>query len=79
METETQGRRPLSAIADDVWAYILGYYTDHKYMPTLTEISLNFEKKSKSWASNCLEELERQGKIKIDRYKHRGIELITKK
>ncbi|MCH7541555.1 hypothetical protein IH981_02125 [Patescibacteria group bacterium] len=65
-------RIPISKVALDVWAYILGYYTDNGYMPTLSEIATNFNRTSE-WARLCLKELEKQGKIKITPRKHRGI------
>ena len=72
-------RLPLSKVAEDVWAYILGYYTDNGYMPTLGEIAGNFTKDgntySKEWARLCLKELQKQGRIKITPRKHRGITL----
>ncbi len=72
-------RKPISKVAEGVWAYILGYYTDNGYMPTLGEIADNFSKNgstySKEWARLCLKELQKQGRIKITPGKQRGITL----
>lgn len=72
-------RLPISKVAEDVWAYILGYYQDEGYMPTLGEIADNAGKDgitySKEWARLCLKELQKQGRIEIDPGKHRGIKL----
>ena len=49
-------------------------------MPTLEEIAEEFSTRThsytKEWARFCLKELQAQKKIKVLRYKHRGIELI---
>ena len=73
-------RIPFSKVALDVYAYILGYYTDNGYMPTCPEIATKFSTPehsyTKEWARFVLKELARQKKIKINKYKHRGIQLI---
>jgi len=73
-------RLPKSVAAKEVWIYILGYYGDYDYMPTLDEIAKNFSTDgkafSKEWARLCLKELEKQKKIKVEPRKHRGITLI---
>lgn len=70
-------REPISKVVEDVREYILGYYTQHEYMPTLAEIAGHFSKNGKTysreWARLCLKELERQGKIEVVPRKHRGI------
>ena len=74
LQQKTQ-RLPIQKVVQDVWAYILGYYQDNGYMPTLEEIGREFDK-TKQWADLCLAELEKQGKIKVIPNKHRGIQLI---
>lgn len=75
-------RKPLEEVLQGVWAFVLGYYQDKGYMPTQVEIAERFtnretgKKKTRQWAGFCLAELERRGKIKITKNKHRGIQLI---
>ena len=73
-------REPISKIAQDVYTFVLTYRDDNGYMPTLGEIAANFTRNgdtySKEWARLCLKELEKQGKIKVEPRKHRGI-LLT--
>jgi len=73
-------REPLSKVAQGVYAFILTYRDDNGYMPTLGEIAGNFTRDgnaySNEWARLCLKELEKQGKIKVEFAKHRGI-LLT--
>ena len=64
-----------------LWAYLLGYYVDWDFMPTLQEISENaFKgvKLTREGARYVLKGLEKDGRIKIIEKKRRGIELITK-
>ncbi len=73
-------RLPFSKVVEKVWLYLLGYYSKKGYMPTLEEIAEEFSTRThsytKEWARFCLKELQAQKKIKVLRYKHRGIELI---
>lgn len=71
-------RKPISGIALDVWAYVLGYFQDNQYMPTHGEIAQRFGK-SHEWARLCLLELQRQKKLRVVPNKHRGIILNLKK
>lgn len=64
-----------AAIAADVHKFILTYYKQHGFMPTLTEISDNW-KHPKQWAFKYLRVLEAKGKIKLVARQHRGIVLI---
>ena len=64
-----------------LWAYLLGYYVDWDFMPTLKEISENAfggVKLTREGARYILKGLETDGRIKIIKRKRRGIELITK-
>ncbi len=60
-----------------VWAYLLGYYNDNEFMPTLQEISDNAidRKLSRQGAKYILLQLEKDGKIKLEPSKIRGISL----
>ena len=75
-------RKAFDEVLNEVWAFVLGYYQDKGYMPTGIEIAERFtnrqtgKKKTRQWAWFCLAELERRGKIKIIKNKHRGIQLI---
>ena len=65
-----------------LWAYLLGYYVDWDYMPTLQEIADNAftpNKLTREGARYILKGLEKDGMVKINPTKKRGIELITKK
>jgi hypothetical protein len=78
-------RVPISKVADKVYEFLLGYYADNGYMPTQLEIAQHFtnpatrEVYTSVWASYCLRELEKQGRIKLLVNKHRGIVLRTRK
>lgn len=65
-------------IKSDIWYFVLGYYNDNGYMPTYEEIGEN-SGHSKQWAMLWLRELEKDGKIKIDKGRYRAIRLVTKK
>lgn len=75
-------RVPISKVAEQVYGYLLGYYTDNGYFPTHGEIANHFtnpatsERYTSAWASYCLKELEKQGRIRLSENKHRGIELL---
>lgn len=63
------------------WVYLLGYYVDWNFMPTLREIATNAfgeNKLSYEGARYILRLLKADGKIDIIPGKRRGIELITK-
>jgi len=70
-------RQPLQGRAQEVWAYLLGYFEDNNFMPTLQEIGDRFGK-SRQWADQVVAELERQGHIKTDPRKLRGITIAPK-
>lgn len=82
METKKKVRVPISKVALQVYGYLLGYIQDNGYSPTHGEIANHFTNPATgdvyttAWASYCLKELERQGKIKLLENKHRGIELL---
>ena len=62
-----------------LWAYLLGYYVDWDYMPTLQEIAENAfgeVKLTKEGSRYLLKALEKEGKIRINPKKRRGIELV---
>ena len=62
-----------------LWAYLLGYYVSWDYMPTLQEIADNAfgaVQLTKEGSRYLLKALEKEGKIKINPRKRRGIELI---
>jgi len=64
----------------ELWVYLLGYYVDNNYMPTLQEIAENAfgeVKLTREGARYILKGLEKDGRIKINARKRRGIELIT--
>lgn len=70
-------------MAEKVWSFILGYYTDIGYMPTLQEIADNFNRQrtephSRQWAHYYVAKLVKAMKIKYADGKTRGIELINK-
>lgn len=73
-------RVPIQETAKKVFAFILGYYGDYEYMPTLSEIAEHFstrdKKYSRQWADYCLKELVREYKIKVVSRKHRGIKIV---
>jgi hypothetical protein len=76
---------PFKKTAENVYGYILGYYTDNEYMPTLQEIAGRFTNRrtgdhyTRAWAKLCVDELVRQGKVKVEPRKRRGIVLIEHK
>ena len=76
---------PFSKTVENVYGYLLGYFTDNGYMPTLQEIAGRFTNPrtgdcyTRAWAKQCIDELVRQGKIKVEPRKRRGITLIEKK
>lgn len=70
-----KGRTTGVAIAANVHKFVLDYYKQHGFMPTLTEISDNW-KHPKQWAFKYLRVLQEQKKIKLVPRQHRGIELI---
>lgn len=78
--SQSTGRKPVSVSAQKVWEFLLHYYAEYSYMPTLREIADHFSvdgsKYSHEWARYCLRELERQGRIKVEFQKMRGIKLI---
>jgi len=61
------------------WIYLLKYYNDWGFMPTLQEIADNaFDKrKTREGARYILQQLERDGKIKVESNKNRGIRLTS--
>jgi len=76
-------RMPYSKTADEVWSFLLGYFEDNGYMPTYQEIADNLMKVRKTYYTKqgvrlILLKMEREGRIKLNRYKLRSIELITK-
>lgn len=64
-----------------VWIYLLEYYNDNNFMPTLDEISRNaFDNKlSRQGAKYLLHRLEKDGKIKVEPKRMRGISLCCDK
>lgn len=75
-----QNKKPKSrpagaAIAAGVYKFILSYNRQHGFMPTLTEISGNWQH-PKTWAFKYLRVLELQKKIKLIPRQHRGIVLV---
>ena len=74
---------PKNKFANKIYIYILGYYNDNDYFPTLQEIANNFTNKNtgetytKEWARQMCNELVKQGKITIDKRKWRGIRLTN--
>jgi len=69
---------PRQKSALDVWSYLLGYFEDNGYMPTLFEIAQRFDI-CREWARQLVLELERQGKVKVVPNKHRNIVLNLKR
>lgn len=73
-------RTPISKVAEGVWTYVLGYYKDNGYMPTIKEIGDHAGEdgviRSKEWARLCLLELQKQGRLEVTPGKHRGIKLM---
>lgn len=71
---------PIQKTSKEVYAYIFGYYQIEGYMPTLQEIADHFallrgRKYTAQWAHIVIKYLEKQGKVKVDKKKSRGIEL----
>ena len=62
----------------DIWAFILGYWEDRKYTPTLNEIGWYFGK-SRQWAQYFVKQLEADGKVKVVPHRIRGIVVLVKK
>ena len=66
----------------ELWAYLLGYYVDWDFMPTLQEIADNAfgkVKLTREGARYILLGLEKDGRIEIIPNKKRGIKLLTEK
>lgn len=68
---------PINKSSQQVYAFILRFYEDNKYMPALSEIGEYFGK-TKMWAKMVLADLHKQKKIRVFPGKHRGISLIIK-
>ena len=76
-----KGRMPLAATASIIYPYLLGYFQDNGFMPTLSEIATFIKQKtgigvSRQMVVNYLREIEKQGKIKVAPGKLRGIILL---
>ena len=75
-------RLPRTVIADEVYAYILGYVSDFNYSPTYGEIAEQFTHDGRyytpEWGRWIVQELESQGRLKVEKKIHRGIRIITK-
>jgi len=67
-------RIPKKAIARNVLAYLLTYFEENGFMPTLFEISERFNY-TREWARLMVQELERQGRVVVEPHKPRGIKL----
>ena len=61
------------------WIYLLSYYNDWGFMPTLQEIANNAfgRRMTREGARYVLRQLERDGKIKVEPGKNRGIRLAS--
>ena len=70
---------PLSITQKKAWGFLLGYITDNGYAPTRREIGLALgypEASAVQSANDLLLHMEEKGYIKLDRHKHRGIQLV---
>ena len=80
MKKLTLKKAPIERTAKEMWVYLLGYFTDNEFMPTLKEIADHFSTEGRhyttEWARYVLAVLVRQKRIKIVKYKNRGIRLI---
>ena len=68
---------------NEIWGYLLGYFEDNKFMPTLEEIAIYFNNingtnHGREWARHHLKQLVKDGRVRIDKHKTRGIKLIIK-
>ena len=78
----TKRKEQLEKRKRQLWVYLLGYYVDWNFMPTLREMADNAfgeDKLSYEGARYILRLLEKDGRIKINPRKRRGIELIEPK
>jgi hypothetical protein len=78
----TAGRIPFNRSANEVLSYLMGYFEDNGYMPTRSEIAAHMSRKrdrtyTSEWARWVLAHLERQGRVRIDTRRHRGIVLMV--
>ena len=69
---------------EHAWAFILGYIEDNGYSPMLDEIAEAVGKKtgfgiSRERARQLVQDLVKMKRVKVKRYVHRGISVITKK
>ena len=63
-----------------LWVYILGFYVDWNYAPLLQEMADNAfgeDKLTREGARYILKMLEKDGKIKIEPMKRRGVKLVV--
>ena len=70
-------KEPISKTAKRVESYLLGFYAQNEYMPTLAELAQAFGR-SREYMRRCLLLLEAKGRIKKIPRKHRGIEITLK-
>ena len=65
-----------------LWIYILGFYVDWECSPLLQEMADNAfgdDKMTREGARYILKLLEKDGKIKIEPKKRRGVKLVVPK
>lgn len=80
-DTQATGRKPFDANANDVMAYLMGYFEDNGFMPTRREIAatiglLRGRTYTTEWARLMLLHLQKNGRVIIDPHRHRGITLV---
>lgn len=78
--TKTTRRIPLAELAvTKVYPFLVAYQRTHSgNAPTLVEIGKKF-KRTAEWARICLKVLVQENKIRVDRYKQRGVLIIKDK
>ncbi len=60
----------------EILDFIEAFIAQHRFAPTYTEIGAHVGTKSRGSVHTQIRELARQGKLKFDRNRRRGIEIV---
>lgn len=62
----------------DIYSFIVNFFNEHGYAPTLDEICAGCYTSSKSYIRETLWKLESKGLVQVTDQKHRAIKIIEK-